>query len=246
MAKKQTEQRTTVVTRITTDAERKGMSRPDVYDEFILWMGMPPLEKVKLGLETQKDFCELYGIEKTTPSRWKKRHDFRPRVDDLRHEWAYEKTQDVLQGMYQSACKGNPMSQLLWLQYFAKFNPKQEAEKAANKIEIGVNDIRHLIEQLPEPLKSKHYANLRDLLDDSSAFANAIEVEGGTWTERTPQPLPGETDHDAQDVPDAGTNALASCHQIGVRADMVREVSACHHQGASWWWQEQAPGYTGI
>lgn len=211
------------------------VKRADIYREFVLWTAMPPLEKRNLGIETQTAFCEYYKIGINTPTAWKHRADFEGRVDAILKMWSTDKTPDVIHGIYRSAVKGNPMSQLLWLQYFKKFSPRTEVEHT-NKVEVGVNDIRHLIELLPEPLKSKHYANLRELLDDSSAVRDARVVEDSHWTTRPADPILGEADNDAQDVPEQEGHAVAPSHQTGVRAPMDWGNYPSDHQGTARGW----------
>lgn len=203
------------------------------YEAFIAWSAMPHGERKAIDLKTQGEFCERYDIHPNTPAQWKALPDFRARVRDLRDKWAFDKTQEVIEGMRIAAVGGNAMSQLLWLQYFEGFDPKKQAEKT-EKVEISVGDIRFLIEALPEPLKSEHYANLRKLLDDSTAFANSREIESGDRAEGSAPGVQGEADHDASHVPVTETHAVATRHPISVCADMERKASSSHHQGASW------------
>ena len=211
--------------------------KADIYREFILWTAMPHAEKVRLGIETQGQFVAHYKIGINTPAKWKERPDFEQRVDAILKMWATDKTPDVIHAIYRAAVKGNPMSQMLWLQYFKKFNPRADADEK-QKVEIGVNDIRHLIEQLPEPLKSKHYGNLRDLLIDASAIANARDVEDSNWTERPAETVRIEADNDAHNVPDKEADAVAKSYKGGLRANMVGDVLSIHHKGAERRWEK--------
>ena len=52
------------------------------------------------------------------------------------------------------------------------------------QVVITVHDIRHLIEALPEPLKKKHYDNLRDLLVDARAEEERRGPDDPSWNER--------------------------------------------------------------
>lgn len=200
-----------------------------------MWTAMPSIEKRRLGLESQKAFAEYHKVSEDTLTNWKHRTDFEKRVDAILKMWSVGKTPDVVHGIYAAAVKGNPMSQLLWLQYFKNFSPKQEVEHT-QKVEVGVNDIRHLIDLLPEPLKSKHYANLRELLDDSVAVRDARSVEDGDWNARPADPVLDEADHDAQNVPEPKGYEVAESHPTGVRATVEREVFSRHYQGTARWW----------
>ena len=207
--------------------------KTDVYEQFILWFAMPPMQQEKIGIETQVAFSQHFGIEITTTTRWKNRPDFKDRVRALRQEWGFAKTGGVIQGIYLSALKGNSDSQRIWLQYFDGWSEKQTIEHT-NKVEIGVGDIRFLIEQLPEPLKSKHYGNLRELLDDASAFRNSRGAESGDWSTRPALPIPREAHHNAPDVSGETADVVPSRYQRGIRRDMEREASSYNYQSAAW------------
>ena len=217
------------------------MARPhkvDKYQEFILWFAMPTVERVKLGIDTMEAFAEYYHINRTTLWRWKDRPDFEPRVDHIQMQWGKEKTSDVIQGIYRAAVKGNPMSQLLWLQYFKKFTPKTQVEHTA-KVEIGVNDIRFLIEGLPtQELKDKHYGNLRDLLDAAQEARNSGLLEDGDRSDGLEEDVQGQTDNDAQDISSEDAYDIPKGYKASIRANMVWEVHSYHHQGTTWRWQE--------
>lgn len=217
------------------------MARPhkvDKYQEFILWFAMPTVERVKLGIDTMEAFAEHYSVNRTTLWRWKERPDFEPRVDHIQMQWGKEKTADVIQGIYRAAVKGNPMSQLLWLQYFKKFTPKTQVEHTA-KIEIGVNDIRFLIEGLPtQELKDKHYGHLRELLEAAQQARSDGLLEAGDRSEGPEDAVSDEADSDAQDVPGSDAYGIPKGYKASVRANMVWEVHSYHHQGTAWRWQE--------
>lgn len=222
-------------------AQLATMARPhkvDKYHEFIMWFAMPTLEREKLGIETQTAFSEYYGVSRETLSRWKNRPDFEPRVDHVQQEWGKERTGDVVMGIYRSAVKGNPMSQLLWLQYFKKFTPKTQVEHTA-KVEIGVNDIRFLIEGLPtQELKDEHYNNLRKLLDDAQQARTAGLLEDGDRTDGFTEDVQGQADNDAQDVSGTDADGVPESYTPSVRAHMVWEVHSNHYQGTPWRRQE--------
>ena len=221
---------------------RKLPNRGDIYNEFVLWSAMPHAERVKLGIEWQYQFEEYYQIDGSTLTRWKSRPDFEGRVDKIIHVWSIDKTPEVVQGMYRAAVKGNPMSQLLWLQYFKKFNAKGNDEKGGGgdgrKVEVSPNDIRNLIDILPEPLKSEHYANLRKLLDDSSAIRDARVVEDANWTTRPTESLQLEADNTPQDIPREEADELPKSNKKCVRASVVGSPFENYYQSPSRRWKE--------
>lgn len=214
------------------------------YDEFVLWYAMPGHEKVKYGVETQEQFADMHGINRRTLTRWKNRTDFRKRIKELRDEWGKSRTSDIIAAIYKSAIKGNPLSQKLWLQYFEDFEEKSQQTHKVEHVEITANDIRFLIEALPEPMKTYHYANLRQLLDDSAAHANARlideqtllahdELEESDRAEGPESGVSGEADNHAPNVPNLTAYEVAAGHPRRLCCSVEREVSAYHHQGTA-------------
>lgn len=207
-----------------------------MYTEFILWTAMPHPEKVKLGIETQQQFSEHYGLGINTPTRWKQRKDFEERVDKILKMWAIDKTPDVVHSIYRSAIKGNPMSQLLWLQYFKRFNPKTEVVNT-HKVEISVNDIRFIIEGMPESYRPKFYGYIREIIDTGVTLRNSGELADGFPDEpELEDGVRGSADNDAQDLPERESDVLAASHPVSIRCDMEWPTQSRHYQGAARWW----------
>lgn len=205
------------------------------YDEFILWFALPGHEKIKMGLPTQDAFATYHGLNIKTTTRWKQRQDFLPRVTDLRKQWAQERSSDVIAAIYKSSIKGNPLSQKLWMQMYEGFTEKQEI-KHTTQVDFGINDVRFLIQGLPEPLRTQHYANLRQLLDDSTMVRNAGQIEDGNLSDRYQDAIPGEAHHDAPNLPSPKANRLANRNKAGVCEDLVWPSFAHNYQGAARWW----------
>lgn len=190
------------------------------YEEFVIWYATPFKVKESMGLETQKAFAEYYKLHEGTLSEWKDRPDFEARVRHLRKKWAFEKTQDVLQGMYQSAVKGNPLSQKLWMQVFEDFSEKSEVTET-KKVEIGINDIRFIINSLPEQYREKYYGYIREIIDTAQALRHAGQLSDGTRdAEFTEAYVLDEAGEHAQDLPGKRTNELAQGHIRCVSQDM--------------------------
>lgn len=219
-------------------AEKTSPNKGSIYTEFVLWTAMPWNEKEKLGLETQNDFAEYYSVDITTLSRWKRRPDFEQRVDAILKMWATDKTPDVVHAIYRTAIKGNPMSQLLWLQYFKKFNPRADTTEELQRSGGGVGDLKHLVDQLPEQMREKHYGYIRELLADISAFRNARDVESNDWHERPAQAILDETNHDASGVSSQRADAIPRSYKKGICTDMERQVSTHNHKSAAWGWEK--------
>ena len=172
---------------IVTNSENRAPKRIDIFEEFVLWSAMPPSERFKLGIETQEAFVTFYGIGINTPTAWKRRRDFEARVTALRKEWAFGKTSAVIEGIYRAACKGNPHSQKLWLQYFHNFSEKQQVE-VTQRVSVGVNDVVALIEALPEEKKKQHYDWLIQFMLDASIAEEQAKRDGDTSVWDNPLP----------------------------------------------------------
>ena len=168
---------------MVTNGENREPKRIDIYEEFVLWSAMPPSERMRLGIETQEEFVAFYKIGTNTPTRWKRRPDFELRVTALRREWAFGKTGAVIEGIYRSALKGNPFSQKLWLQYFLGFTERTETT-TTNKVEVGVNDVRFIIDGLPEPECTKFHGYIREIVEFANMVKQAGTANPGVWDEQ--------------------------------------------------------------
>lgn len=213
--------------------------KESIYEEFVLWSAMPPTERSRFGCQTQDEFCKKFNVGINTPTRWKRQPDFHKKVTELRHRWAFDKTSDVIYGIYTAALKGNDRSQKLWMQVFCGFTEKTENTVKA-EVSLTLDDIRSIINILPEPLKIKHYANLRELLDDATALRRSGQIDESVWSTGHPLDLPGQTDNDAQNVPNKEADVLAVGDKKRIRQDLVGCAQTRDHQSAAWRWQEQA------
>lgn len=214
-----------MINKKVTNSDKREPKRIDIFEEFVLWSAMPPTERYKLGIETQEQFVEFYKIGINTPTAWKQRRGYEERVTALRKEWAFGKTSAVIEGIYRSALKGNPMSQKLWLQYFHGFSEKLQIAQASQVV-ITTNDIRFLIESLPEPMKSKHYMFLRELLDDSVAAKDAGTVDASFWVER---PVESENVEEKGCKNNQPYNVCISCSRI------IKEFHRSHLPSSAQW-----------
>lgn len=174
-----------------TNRDKNEPKRADIYEEFVLWSAMPPSERFKFGIETQEQFVEFYKIGINTPTAWKRRPEFEPRVTALRREWAFGRTGAVIEGIYRSALKGNPHSQKLWLQYFHNFSEKQEVTVTAQRM-ISIDDTLALIAALPKEKQEKHFAWIREFLHDASMAHQKAHAEGGEADALWHNPIPAD------------------------------------------------------
>ena len=221
------------------------MLNEESYEAFILWSSMPESERAKRQLETVDSLAQHLGVSDRTIRRWRKRTDYLIRLREKRLEWAAGKTGDVIEAIYKTAKKGNPLSQSLWMQIFEGYDPKgkKQDDDGARKVELSMNDIRFLIEQLPENLKQKYYGFLRDLLEDTASVEHARDVEIETYdgggAERPTDAVLREADNDAPHVPDEKpADGLPVRHSFGLCENLGRKVPAYHNQSAAWWREE--------
>lgn len=145
--------------------------KESIYLEFVRWFAMSHPEKLETGILDQNGFSEKYKVDKVTLSRWKQRPEFEILVDKNRSRWAVGKTPNVLFSIYQSAVKGDPKSQLLFLKYFKRFSP---GNKGGNSKHDGVepmhfaeDDMRHLISLLPKWRQTKYNTMILELVRDA-------------------------------------------------------------------------------
>jgi len=227
----------TRVTKYNTGAYEKKRIKKQVFEEYILWLSLPETERIKTGIETQTDFSNKFKVGQQTLSVWNSDLFLQDRVRYIRNQWAFNKTGTVIQAIYRSAVKGNPLSQKLWMQVFEGFTEKTQQEQI-KKVELGINDIRFLIDGLPTDLKEKCYEHLRAIIEITSEARHTGAVETEYWEERPPQAIPGETDNDAQDIQVQRGYEMASGHQESVCEDMEWEISSCDNQSTSWRWKK--------
>lgn len=203
--------------------KKKKSTMRNIFDEYILWFAMPLKAKESMGIETDIQFAEFYEITARTLRNWKDRPEFEDQVRRLRKKWAFEKTGHVLEGIYRSAVKGNDKSQKLWLQVFEGFTEKTENTQTI-KIELSTNDIRFVIQQLPEEYHEKYYGYLREIFDTAQALRFAgqlrdVDVPSATIEEVISE----EADNDAHLLPGKRVNVVAKSNQRSLCEDMAPE-----------------------
>lgn len=217
-------------------------NKRSLYTEFILWTAMPHAEKVRLAIESQKDFAEQNNVHESTLWRWKHRSDFEKRVDAILKMWSTDKTPAVIHSIYKSAIKGNPLSQQLWLGYFKGYNPRK-IEEPKEKVEISENDFRYIVSILPEPYKTKFNGYITEIITTANSLRNARSGEDDGWNSPRPEDtILIEPDTDAQDIPSAGTNVVAqsytrsaSCN-MGANANRATCASPSDNQSTARGW----------
>ncbi len=152
------------------NAENKHPYRIDIYREFIQWYALPSFERQQTGIANQEEFAARHKVNKDTLTRWKRRHDFDQRVDNMQREWGSGKTSDVAWGIYHAALKGNAKSQAIWMKYFTKFDVKRGDKEEDKQVLITEEDIRFLIQDLPEWRQKRYWLFLDQLRYDAEFF----------------------------------------------------------------------------
>lgn len=235
MAETKDEIQNAIVQAKPTSANNPVIRKPNTYLEFILWSAMPDPEKIRMGLEWQKDFAEYYHLEESTLSRWKQRPDFQDRVRKIIKMWAFDKTPNVVQSIYRSAIKGNSDSQRIWLQYFEGWSEKTQVEHVI-KVQMAPGDLRFVIDGMPEEYKQKFYGYIREIIDTAVALRNAGKFQDGYAEDPALEgDILEQADQDAPDVPDQPAGEVPESDSISIRADMVWAIHPRHYQSPERW-----------
>lgn len=213
----------------------------DIFQKFLFWACLPEDERMRMGMETQEDFAKAHDVSEQTLSQWKQRDDYKLIRGRILADWGKHRTPTVLKSTYKSAIKGNVMAQMLWLQYFEGHSNKS-AEKSADKdavvVQLTENDIRFLINLLPEESRKKYYGDLlHGLLAELQHLRQTGHIQDAVIASDGPaSDVSDEAHQPSQGVSDTGTHAVSSGDQDRVCENMERQVSTYHYQSASWRW----------
>ncbi|MDE2071187.1 MAG: hypothetical protein KGI70_00435 [Patescibacteria group bacterium] len=151
------------------------LSDAEAYEQFVLWSALTPEERSWRGVQTREQFCKMYGVPSLRLlDAWAQRADFGQRVAALREDWIIFKTGDVLGEIYTSARGGNLRSQKLWLDYAQRIKEKRDA--AGPKLDrLSPDDVRQVIDMLPEGLRNNNYMRLQAIRDDIALYQQEQE-----------------------------------------------------------------------
>ena len=130
------------------------------------------------------------------------------------------------------------------MKLFEGFTEKTETN-VVQKVEIGENDIRFIINGLPEPYKTRFNGYITEIIVTANAVRRARTIDDERWDEpRSEEILLDGPDSDAHDVPVKRGNAVASGHQesvfgyLGPRQAGQKITSKGNHQSSAWRGQE--------
>lgn len=211
------------------------LRKANLYNEFVLWSAMPPVERVRLGIEHQRDFAEYYQLEESTLSRWKRRADFRDCVREILKSWAFDRTPDVVQAIYRSALKGSSDSQRMWLQYFEGWSEKQTVQHSV-VAQMTPRDIRFVIQGMPDPYKDKFYGYIREIIDTAVALREKGELQDGYIEEiAEEEAVLDQADNNTLDVLAQPASKVPVNHPHSISAGTVLAVSSRHYQSPERW-----------
>lgn len=138
--------------------------KKDVYARFIEWQAQTTKERGKSGITFAKDFANKYGIREATLSEWKKRPEFNELKREAQIAKLSDETSDVLDGLKRRCIKyGMAYDVELFLLYVEKWDRKHVLE-ILSEVKLGNNDIRTLIDGLPEEEQKRFYDTLTELI----------------------------------------------------------------------------------
>lgn len=149
--------------------------KQDVFARFINWQTLTTKERKKAGIITAGDFAKKYGIHEATLSKWKNRPDYHDTKRQAQIHKLSDSTADVLDGLKTRCIKYGMANDVeLFLLYVEKWDRKHVLE-ILGEIKLGKDDIRSIVDVLPEDRRKQFYVTLSDLI----AEAKAITINSG-------------------------------------------------------------------
>ena len=156
---------------------KRGEYKPqksEVYARFIKWFALDTKEREEKGIKNLSAFARKYKVTNATLTAWQKRSDFL----DLKREEQVLKlqlaTSDVLTGLKNRCIRyGMAYDVELFLLYVEKWDRKHVLE-ILTEVKLGDNDIRSLVDLLPENKQKVFYDTLTNLIAEAEN-ARAID-----------------------------------------------------------------------
>ena len=122
--------------------------------------------------------CTRAGVSRMFYDRhYKSDRNFRKQVDEARSVGMHS-NEDLVSTMHMKKVRDGHWPAIRYAIDKKTTMEKEEKEdrRDPNSVHISPGDIRFLIDALPEPLKSRNYIRLREILDDSSAAQQAGQL----------------------------------------------------------------------
>lgn len=152
--------------------KNRAPNKKDAYMRFVQWSAWTSQMRKDNGLPTVTSFCEKYGINIDTTTDWKKRADFAQLKREAQIEWLGDATSDVLAGLKDRCVKyGMAYDVELYLLYVEGWDRKRVIE-LMGEVKLGNNDLRAVIDLLPEHKRTKFYGLLTELVAEAEAIRN--------------------------------------------------------------------------
>lgn len=98
---------------------------PALQSEFLDWLLTPVPEREQ---KTQKDWAEAHGVAATTVQEWKKDRRFRREWEERADakNIGVDRIQNVIDTLYEAACRGDVNAAKLYMQHVEKLRPPQQ------------------------------------------------------------------------------------------------------------------------
>lgn len=159
------------------ETTERDLIKNETYEKFVEFSALPDIEKcLMLEMEPDKQgkynnptlerFAEKFGVSVGTLSNWKKRSDYRERVDGRNDKWGVELTPSIMGALAKRCLRyGRSDDVALWLAYYKNWTPKQIVETVEK---FDVEDIRILVKALPDEKQQKYKQFLKELVTEVS------------------------------------------------------------------------------
>lgn len=139
------------------------------YELFCQWSALPFFARKKMGIPTQLQFAKKYGVNDQTLTAWKHRSDYWLKRNKHLKQWGQELTPQVMSALYKKCIReewSHPKYIELWLKYIEGWDPNAKPEPKGEDY-IKPDDIKTLIDILPEEKRNLFYRTLFDLIDEA-------------------------------------------------------------------------------
>lgn len=127
--------------------EGDSLVMPALQSEFLDWLLTPEGEREH---KTIKDWCDAHGTATKTTLSWRKDRRFRQEWERRADEKniSVDRIQNVIDTLYNAACKGDVMAAKMYLQHVEKMRPTKVVDTDADvahlsdaELEAEINDL---------------------------------------------------------------------------------------------------------
>lgn len=147
----------------------RNLYKGNIFERFVEWIALPTADRQRIGIPTQKDFAKKYNVHQTTLTGWKRNDNFGSLKQEAQILRLQNDTADVLEGLKNRCVKyGMAYDVELFLLYVEKWDRKHVLE-ILGEIKLGDNDIRTLVDLLPEEKQKVFYDTLTNLIAEAES-----------------------------------------------------------------------------